>query len=147
MARIEAVTHVEAPVDRVWACLVDWELQPQWMVDVRSIAVTSAHREGVGVELRCQTNILGIVVRDDLVVTDWDEPATLGVRHLGPVLRGVGAFELTETPYGTRLNWWEEAEAPLGSIGDAVAGIVVVPWVARVFRRSLARFKRVCETG
>ena len=145
MARIEAVTHVEAPVERVWACLVDWELQPQWMVDVRDIAVTSAHREGVGVELQCRTNIVGVVVRDDLVVTEWDEPAALGVRHQGPVLRGVGAFELIETPYGTRLTWWEEAEAPLGSIGDAVAGILVVPWVARVFRRSLARFKRLCE--
>ena len=145
MARIEAVTHVEAPVDRVWSCLVDWELQPQWMVDVRSIAVTSSHREGVGVELRCRTNIIGVVVRDDLVVTDWTEPVTLGVRHLGPVLRGVGAFELSATPYGTRLTWWEEAQAPLGSVGDAVTGIVVVPWVSRVFRRSLARFKRLCE--
>lgn len=146
MARIETSTHVEAPADRVWELLVDWERQPEWMVDVRTIAVTTPHRAGVGVELRCQTNILGFVVRDDLAVTEWEPPTRLGVRHVGPLLRGVGAFELASTEYGTMLEWWEEADVPLGSVGDALAGVVVVPWVTRVFRRSLARFKRVCES-
>lgn len=146
MARIEATTHVEAPPDRVWACLVDWERQADWMVDARSVQVLTAIREGVGVTLRCRTDILGVVVNDELEVTEWQEPAVLGVRHTGLLLRGAGAFELTATPYGTRLVWWEEAEAPLGSVGDALAGALVAPWVNRVFRRSLARFKRVCET-
>ena len=145
MARIEAVTHVEAPVSRVWECLIDWERQADWMVDARSVTVLSESRTGVGVELRCRTNILGFVVNDDLSVTEWDEPSVLGVRHLGLLLRGVGAFELSETAYGTRLEWWEEAEAPGGVVGDALAGVFVVPWVNRVFRRSLARLKRVCE--
>lgn len=146
MARIEAVTHVEAPVPRVWERLVDWERQAEWMVDARSVSVLSQAREGVGVELRCRTNILGFVVNDDLSVTEWKEPAVLGVRHLGLVVRGVGAFELSPTAYGTRLEWWEEAEAPGGVVGDALAGVLVVPWVTRVFRRSLARFKRICES-
>ena len=145
MARIQEVTHVEAPVDRVWDLLVDWERQPEWMVDIRGIEVTTPARTGVGVRLHCRTNILGVVVDDNLAVTEWEEPVVLGVAHVGPVLRGVGAFELTPTRYGTRLEWWEEAEVPLGSIGDAVAGVLVVPWVSRVFRRSLSRFKRVCE--
>ena len=145
MARIEAVTHVEAPVARVWERLIDWERQSEWMVDARSVAVLSEAREGVGVELRCRTNILGFVVNDDLSVTEWTEPSVLGVRPLGLLVRGVGAFELSETPYGTRLEWWEEAEAPGGAVGDALAGVLIVPWVTRVFRRSLARFKRVCE--
>ena len=146
MARIEAVTHVEAPVPRVWERLVDWERQADWMVDARSVSVLSEAREGVGVELRCRTGILGVVVNDDLSVTEWQEPWVLGVRHLGLLVRGVGAFELAPTAYGTRLEWWEEAEAPGGVVGDALAGVLVVPWVTRVFRRSLARFKRVCES-
>ena len=146
VARIEATTHVEAPLAQVWACLVDWERQAEWMADARSVVVRGDKREGVGVELRCRTDILGTVVNDDMVVTEWEPPAVLGVRHEGRLVRGAGAFELTETPYGTRLLWWEEAEAPLGGVGDAAAGLLVVPWVNRVFRRSLARFKRVCET-
>lgn len=147
MARIEASTHIEAPRERVWQTLVDWERQSDWMVDARSVVVLSEAREGRGVVVRCRTNIIGFEVLDDLEVTEWDAPAVLGMRHAGRVLQGVGAFELTETPYGTRVVWWEEAEPPLGAVGDAVAGAVVVPWVRRVFVRSLARFKRLCEAG
>ena len=145
MARIAGTTHIEAPHEHVWQSLVAWERQPEWMVDARSVEVLSTAREGVGVTLRCRTNILGFAVDDDLEITEWGEPRILGVRHTGLLLRGVGAFELTPTPYGTRIEWWEEVQAPLGSVGDAVAGAMVVPWVNRVFRRSLARFKRLCE--
>ena len=147
MARLEASTHVEAPRERVWEVLVDWERQSDWMVDARSVVVLSDHRTGRGVTVRCRTNIVGVEVLDDLEVTEWEEPTTLGMRHVGRILQGVGAFELTETPYGTHVVWWEEAEAPLGIVGDAAAGAIVVPWVNRVFRRSLARFKRMCESG
>ncbi len=145
MARIEAVTHVEAPRRQVWDLLAAWERQPEWMVDARSVEVLTPAREGIGVTIRCRTDILGFVVNDDLSVTEWDDGFVLGMRHQGRVIRGVGAFELSDTAYGTRLEWWEEAEVPLGALGDAVAGVVVVPWVHRVFRRSLAGFKRVCE--
>lgn len=147
MARIEVVTHVEAPRSKVWDLLVSWERQAEWMVDARSVVVLTPAREGVGVTIRCRTDIAGLVVNDDLQVTQWKEGSVLAMRHLGRLIRGVGAFELSDTPYGTRLLWWEELEVPLGAVGDALAGVIVVPWVERIFRRSLARFKRVCEGG
>ncbi|HVM18369.1 MAG TPA: SRPBCC family protein [Egibacteraceae bacterium] len=145
MARIEVATHVEAPRERVWQVLTDWEGQPDWMVDASSVRVLGERRSGAGVQLRCRTNILGALVDDDLEITEWDEPSVLGVRHLGWVIRGVGAFELAPTAHGCHVTWWEEAQVPFGAVGDAAAGIVVVPWVTRVFRRSLARLKRVAE--
>ncbi|MGH3664517.1 MAG: SRPBCC family protein [Egibacteraceae bacterium] len=148
MALIDTTTHIEAPPERVWAVLADWEGQPTWMADARSVAVLSPHREGVGVVLRCRTGIVaGLAVTDDMTVTEWDPPRVMGVRHLGAVIRGVGAFELSPTPHGTRLRWWEEFTAPLGTVGEAVAQTVVVPLVERVFRRSLAGLKRVCEAA
>jgi hypothetical protein len=147
VARIEATTHVEAPPEAVWAALVDWENQPRWMVDARSAVVLSPQREGSGVVLRCRTDILGgIVVTDDLTVTDWDKPRMLGVRHLGALIRGVGTFELSSTPHGTCVVWWEEAAVPLGGVGDALATALAVPGLQRVFRRSLAALKRICES-
>lgn len=147
MARIEASTHIEAPPERVWEVLVDWETQPRWMVDARSVEVTSANRAGPDVTLRCRTNILaGVVVTDPMVVTEWDEPRVLGVRHTGTVVRGVGAFELEPTPHGTALIWWEEAGVPFSAVGEFVADLVVVPWVERIFRRSLAGLKRIAES-
>lgn len=148
MARIEATTHIEADPQRVWEVLVDWETQPAWMRDARSVEVLSDHREGVDVVVRCRTAIAaGIVVTDDMVTTEWEEPRTIGIRHTGWLIRGVGAFELAPTKNGTHFTWWEELSLPLGPLGEAVGTLAVVPPVRRVFRASLAGLKRVCESS
>lgn len=146
MARVEAVTHVEARPERVWEVLVDWEAQPSWMADAESVEVVSERRRGEGTRLRCRTDIaFGVRADDDMTVTAWRPPSLLAVSHEGRLISGVGAFELTPTAHGTRLLWWEEFSAPLGAAGDAVAAALVAPWVRRVFRRSLAQLKGVVE--
>lgn len=155
MARIEERVRIEAPVPRVWAVLTDWEGQARWMGDARSVTVLTPRREGLGVVIRAETDLFGLVVSDDMEVTEWGAPseddaqgAVIGIRHLGRLIRGVGAFELQALPDGaTRFTWWEEVEAPFGELGDTVAAAVIVPWVSRVFRGSLAALKRVCEEG
>lgn len=158
MARIEATTHIEAEPQHVWDILVDWEGQSRWMRDAHSVTVLSPHREGVDVTLRCRTDIVGglrgarrpggslLLVTDDMVITEWEEPRIIGIRHLGRLIRGVGAFELAPTADGTHFTWWEEIDAPLGPLGEAVTTVAVVPMVRRVFRASLAGLKRVCES-
>ena len=146
MARIEVSTHSEAPPTRVWQVLVDWESQPRWMVDARSVTVLTPTRAGTGVVLRCETDILaGLVVTDDMVVTEWRPPRSLAVRHLGRLIRGVGAFELEPAAEGTHITWWEEVEAPFGGVGDAVAQVLVLPRTRRLFQASLANLARVAE--
>lgn len=148
MARISVTTHIEADRAHVWAAVTDWEGQARWMVDARSVTVLSPQREGIGVTLRCMTSpVRGIVLTDDMVVTEWDPHRTLAIRHLGPLVRGVGAFELEPTDDGTRFTWWEEIDPPLGAVGDAIASVAVVPLVTRLFRASLAALKRVCESS
>jgi uncharacterized protein YndB with AHSA1/START domain len=149
VARIEVSTHVEQPPERVWALLTDWESQPRWMIDARSVTVLSRQREGGGTLVRCRTDLLGRggpVVTDDMVVTDWDPSRTLAIRHLGRLIRGVGAFELEPTAHGTRVTWWEEIDPPFGGLGETAASLVVVPAVRRVFRASLAGLKRLAES-
>jgi hypothetical protein len=146
VARIEASTVIEAPVERVWRVLIDWEAQPRWMVDARSVTVLTSHREGLDVMLRCRTAIAGgLTITDDMVTTDWVEHTRVGVRHLGPLIRGFGAFDLESTSDATCLVWWEELDPPLGRVGELVAGAIIVPLVTRVFRSSLARLKALCE--
>ena len=147
MARIEASTHIEASPKRVWDVLVDWEGQPRWMRDARSVRVTSPHRTGPDVVVVCATDIAaGVVIDDPMVVIEWDEPRVLGIRHLGRIIRGVGAFELMETAHGTALTWWEEVAVPFWALGEVVADYTVVPWVERVFRTSLSGLKRIAES-
>lgn len=146
MARMEVTTHVEAPPERVWDVLVDWEVQPEWMVDARSVQVEGTRREGEGVQLACRTNIaFGIEVDDALVVTGWEPGRLLAVSHEGTLVQGAGAFELTPTGQGTVVVWWEEFSVPLGAVGEAIATVSIAPWARRVCRRSLARLKRRAE--
>jgi len=147
MARIEQTVRINADPAAVWGVLVDWESQAQWMGDARSVTVLTPHRQGMGVIIRAETDLFGLVVSDDMEVTEWVEGSVIGIHHLGRLIRGVGAFELTGLPQGgTRFTWWEEVQAPFGAFGDAVAGAVIVPWVSKVFAGSLAALKRVCET-
>lgn len=147
MARIEVATHIAASPERVWEVLTDWEGQPRWMRDARSVTVLSPHREGTDVVVRCMTRIAGLTVTDDLVTTRWEPSQVLEVRHLGWLIRGVAAFDLEAVAGGTRLVWWEEIDPPVGVLGEAVANVAVVPLVARVFRGSLADLKGLCEAS
>ena len=143
--RVEVTTTVQAPVEVVWAVLTDWERQPDWMVDARAVEVVSAAREGEGVTVRCPTNVLGLTVDDVMRVTAWRPPVLLEVVHLGRIIRGTGAFELS--PHGdvTILTWWEEVDPPLGSVGELGAQWLVRPYVTRLFRRSLGALASLAE--
>lgn len=143
--RVEVSRYVFAPRDIVWSVLTDWDRQPDWMVDARSVAVTTAHREGPGVRIVCPTNVVGLTVRDEMEVTGWVEGERLTVEHLGDIITGIGTFELEETPVGTRIRWWEEIDPPLGAFGEIGARVVVAPYVQRLFSRSLGNLKRLCE--
>lgn len=151
MARVEERVHIHRPVHRVWDLLIDWESQPEWMQDAKTVTVTSPHRTGVGVTIDVPTNIaLGITVLDVMEVTEWEHQRKIAVRHTGRVIKGSGAFELASTRLpggseGTIFTWWEDIDAPLGQVGDLVARYTAVPIVSFVFRRSLRALKRVAE--
>ncbi|WP_370327746.1 SRPBCC family protein [Euzebya sp.] len=151
MARVEERIHIHRPVDHVWSVLIDWEAQSEWMLDARSVSVTSPHREGVGVTLRVPTDIaFGVVVTDEMEVTGWEEHRRIAVRHTGRIIVGTGAFELAPTRRpggkgGTIFTWYEDIDPPLGRLGELVTRHVVVPYVAAVFRRSLRALKAVAE--
>lgn len=136
--RLDLHQDTSAPRDVVWDVLIDWEQQPRWMLDAKEVHVTSPHREGLGVELRCPTNLLGLTVQDTMRVTGWDAPRYLEVTHTGRIITGTGAFELSVLPDGgTRIGWWEEVDPPLGAVGELGARVFALPIIRRIFRRSL----------
>ncbi len=136
--RLDLQQDTSAPQDVVWNVLIDWEEQPRWMLDAKEVHVTSAHREGLGVELRCPTNLLGFTVQDTMRITGWEAPRYLEVTHTGRIITGTGAFELEALPGGgTRIGWWEEVDPPLGIVGEYGARLVALPIIRRIFRRSL----------
>lgn len=127
---------VPGPAEIVWELITDWEHQDDWMLEASDIVVTSAHREGVGVEAEATITIGGITTRDRIRVTTWDPPRRLGIEHLGWVSGG-GVITLVPASGGrTLIDWRETFVPPLGVLG--AAGMRVFrPLMASVFRRDL----------
>lgn len=144
--RLEVERHADAPRDVVWDVLTQWERQPEWMLDAKSVEVLTPEREGVGVTIRCPTNLMGVTVEDVMRVTAWRDREELEVTHLGRVITGTGAFLLSDAPDGgTRIAWWEEVDPPLGAFGEWGATTFVLPVLKRIFGRSLSRLARLAE--
>lgn len=144
--RLEVERHAAAPRAVVWRVLTQWERQPEWMLDAKSVEVLTPRREGEGVTIRCPTSLLGITVQDVMRVTAWQEQEELEVTHLGRIIAGRGAFLLSDAPDGgTRIRWWEQVDPPLGALGERVASVLVLPILRRVFGRSLGRLARLAE--
>ena len=135
-AVLEMEATMPAPPEVVWELITDWERQGDWMLEASDLVVTSAHREGVGVEAEATITIAGITTRDRVRVTAWEPPRLLGIEHLGWVS---GAGEIYVVPSGpgrSHFFWHEELHPPLGLLG-AVGLTTFKPVMRRIFERDV----------
>jgi uncharacterized protein YndB with AHSA1/START domain len=140
-APVHVTTSIELgrPPADVWPYLVDWERLDRWMEEISDVRVTSAHREGVGVEAVATVRIGGLATRDRIRVTRWEPPAVLEMAHLGWV-RGTGLMELSPADGGSRLFWRETLVPPWGVLGSAGLRLYL-PLIRRVFFRDVRRLR------
>jgi len=132
--RVEVVLPVDA--GSAWAALVEWERQPEWMVDAASVRVVSDRRSGAGVRIAVRTRILGVpALTDVLEVTEWDPPSRFVMARSGFV-RGSGAWELAPAQDGTVFRWSEDIRLPIPVLGE-LALLLYRPVMRRLMRRSL----------
>ena len=59
---------IDAPINKVWAALADWESQGEWMLQT-TVEVTSDIREGVGTSIAAFTGIGKLGIMDHMTVT------------------------------------------------------------------------------
>lgn len=128
--------EIEAPIQRVWDELANWEKQSDWMLQTK-VWVTSKIQSGVGTQISALTGIKSFGILDTMEVTNWQPPHICDVIHTGRVIRGTGRFELTAIDGArTRFDWSEEVIAPRALF------ILMVPGLYVGVRISLARFAR-----
>jgi hypothetical protein len=145
VATIDLRLFVRATPDRVWDILSDLSGQRRWMVDVRSLEITSRQKSGVGTVIQVTSELFGLpVIRDVMEITAWEPPRELAVLHRGQ-FTGDAAFRLEPVPGGTVFVWHERFEPPLGALGEAVHALIVRPHLCRVFARSMDNVRREAE--
>ena len=148
MPELVEQVDVAAPPEQVWAALVDWDRQGEWMLltDVRAV---EGDGQGVGGRLAAVTGVrlprglLGgrrLGVLDSMLITAWEFPRRVDVRHTGRVVRGTGTFEVRPRgDGGSTFVWTEALDLPLGVLGRA-GWPLVRPVMAAGVRFSLRRF-------
>ncbi len=120
---------IEAPVATVWESVADLASHVEWMSDAASITFRSGQRSGVGTVMEVVTTIGPLRTTDVMRVTEWVEPVSIGVTHVG-VVEGSGRFTLEGSGSGTRFTWSEHLRFPWYFAGQLGA------WVAKpIFRR------------
>lgn len=137
---------IDAPIDRVWQVMVDWEAQSDWMLSTR-VYNDSLSPEGVGHTFRAFTGPLArwnrsLGLMDEMVVSEWQPPRFCRVEHIGKVIRGYGTFALSSVSSDssqTRFDWYEEIEGPSSILALLKPGVLLGVWI------SLRRFKRRVE--
>ena len=147
MPELVEQVDVAAPAEQVWAALVDWDRQGEWML-LTDVSATDGDGQGVGGRLAAVTGVkvpgrrLGVV--DTMLITSWEFPRRIDVRHTGRVVRGTGTFEIRPCGTGSTFVWTESLDLPLGLLGR-LAWPLVEPVTSVGVRLSLRRFATFAE--
>lgn len=140
MADLAVSVDVDAPAERVWAALTDWDRQGEWMLGT-TVRATVGQGRRVGDEMAAMTGIGRIGFLDRMRITRWEPPHVCEVLHTGRLVRGPGAFTVRERGAGSTVVWSEQLDLPLGRLGRL--GWPLVRPIARWgLQLSLQRFAR-----
>jgi hypothetical protein len=139
---VREVIDIDARPERVWAHVVDWPRQGQWIPATRVWGV--AEGSGVGTQIEAWTGFGRFGYLDTMTVTAWDPPRRCEVLHTGRLLRGEGGFVVAPHGSGARIEWWERFTLPAGPLGGLVWP-AARPVVRMGIRRALHSLKRGAE--
>ena len=147
MAFFRVLVHVDAPPERLWKLLEDWEGSAAWMVDATTVRVLGEQRTGVGTRVEAITRIAGIPLTDVMDVVAWEEPRVIAVQHRGWPIRGLAWFEIRPDPSGgSWFEWAEELDPPLGPLGE-IGGAILHRAIERLLRKSATKLKELAEAS
>ena len=144
MPELVLSVQVAAPAEQVWAALVDWERQGEWM-PLTDVRVVGGDPHGVGGRIEARTGVpvgggrhAGLL--DTVEITGWHPPQRVEVLHTGRVVRGPGIFEVRARMAGATVVWTEQLDLPLGRLGR-MGWPLLRPAAALALELGLSRFR------
>jgi carbon monoxide dehydrogenase subunit G len=144
--RFEGTTHIDRPIEEVFAFLADGENDPKFSPRVVEIAKTSDGPPGVGTTYASTVKDAGMKTKREFKLTQFDSPTRIRWTELSKnlVTASEGGYDLTRDGVGTRLTVHNELE------GHGV-GKLLAPLALRAARKDAdafaQRIKRAVEAS
>jgi len=145
MAVVRQRVRLAASPAVVWRLVTDFARMPRWFLGVRRVEC-EAVMPGPGVE-RELTTVLGHCYVERL--TGWEPRRSLSwsvVTLPWFAERWDARLRLVQVGSGTEISWRIEIDPKGGTVGKALARMLVVPVVWLVLTSSLRRLRSLCTT-
>ncbi|MEI7655889.1 MAG: SRPBCC family protein [Actinomycetes bacterium] len=144
---VELSVDIDADADKVWAALVNWPSQGEWMLGTR-VWVTKGDGASTGSQIAAFSGIGKLGFLDPMTITDWQPPHSCTVLHTGTLVRGTGTMSVKPRQGGgSTFTWQETLELPWGWVGRLGWALGERVFIIGV-RKSLDKFAawvRTCE--
>lgn len=107
---------IKANQQQVFDSFVNWETQGDWMLGTK-VERTKNNGIGVGGEINAWTGFWKIGFNDPMVITKWEEPKVVDMKHLGKVVKGEGSMIVEKIDdNNSKFIWSETIELPFLSL-------------------------------
>jgi uncharacterized protein YndB with AHSA1/START domain len=140
---LEMLAVIDAPIDRVWAELIDIEGQPRWMHDMKSVRMDEPGPARVGATGTATVRMYGIAVEDPVTITEVQPPHRFSLAHEG-IVGGGGTFVLERGADATTtiVRWEERLRFP---VVPHLGALLSAPVFRQVFQADIERLRAICE--
>jgi hypothetical protein len=129
MTTLSVSVDVDAPAERTWDVVTDWERQGEWM-PMTDVRVSADSPIGIGAKISARSGVGPASFVDPMVIDVWQPPYRCEVVHLGKVVTGRGVFLIEDLPDGRSRFTWQE-------VLDSSGARKVIDWVGLPPTRAL----------
>jgi uncharacterized protein YndB with AHSA1/START domain len=149
MSKVHAKISIDAPIERVWATVIDPDRLHEWVTIHRSVRNVSERPLVKGSTMEQVMHVRGLTFHVRWTLTDVEPPHRAEWQGRGPAhSRAHIRYDLSESPDGgTVFNYTNEFAAPGGRLGATASRLIVGDASDREARNSLDKLKALLERG
>jgi uncharacterized membrane protein len=148
MSTVHVQIDIEAPVERVWALIMDPHRFGDWVTIHRSMENVSASPAKRGATMDQVIQIRGVTFHVHWTLVSVDAPNRAEWEGVGPAhSRARILYELADRGAFTGFEYTNEFTVPGGRLGTVASRVFVGGVSEREAHKSLTRLKEVLERG
>jgi uncharacterized protein YndB with AHSA1/START domain len=147
MSRVSLTIEIDAPIERVWATVMDPDRLGEWVTIHRSVSNVSARPLEDGATMDQSMHIRGVTFKVHWTVEEVRAPNLVVWNGRGPAHSSARiSYELSDDGKGgTVFDYCNEFKPPGGRLGSVASRFVVGAASEREARKTLDRLKALLE--